>query len=350
MEQLQRDRNYSNYLVRLVAKEASNCGSKDELIDFINKLRKDINNSKVLDYINENNLSFDYRDFEAGIKNVLVEYDRTHEAQINSRDYKQMQAGEKNYIVSKKDGTVLEQDGKSNMGDLSQEFKNRQNEMIGAKSDDSILNANEVFDNMKSEMGQSEFVPLNKIDVNKVSQELISKINFLIRNSKGNGYRVDISRGIFMDDQNNICEVKRNPQTGNYELFVGKQASYVEKNNDKYDEILSDNTNGVTVNDNSSNLTTNDLAMFTDSELKNMENVGISVEKRQAIINELNRRKKETLEQGKDLNKKNTNVKKKTLSKDKVMPNLNGYISTILVTAVSAMSGILIAAFILVNK
>ena len=344
MEQLQRDRNYSNYLIRLVEEHARSATNKDDLLRFINEIGKSINSAQVITYVQDNHLLFDYQVYSNGVKKILEEYDRTHEAQINSSDYKQMQVDNTNYVVSK-EGNALEQDASKNMGDLAQDFKNKQNEMVGAKTDDSLVNADETFNIMKSEMEESNFMPLTKVDVSKVSQDLIMKINFLIKNANVNynEFQVDIKRGIFMNTkENELYEVRKDPQTNQYKLYKGQQAVYT--NN------ALDNNNVNTKDANNSNLSINDLAMFSDEELKTMgSNKSVTPEKRQAIMDELNKRKAEVKENTNTMT--NTNVKKKTLVKDKITPILNnGYVSTILLTVGAAITGIIIAAILLMNK
>ena len=244
-----------------------------------------------------------------------------------------------------KEGNALEQDASKNMGDLAQDFKNKQNEMVGAKTDDSLVNADETFNIMKSEMEESNFMPLTKVDVSKVSQDLIMKINFLIKNANVNynEFQVDIKRGIFMNTkENELYEVRKDPQTNQYKLYKGQQAVYT--NN------ALDNNNVNTKDANNSNLSINDLAMFSDEELKTMgSNKSVTPEKRQAIMDELNKRKAEVKENTNTMT--NTNVKKKTLVKDKITPILNnGYVSTILLTVGAAITGIIIAAILLMNK
>lgn len=344
MEQLQRDRNYSNYLVRLVEEEARRVGSKDELLKFIDQLNRSINNSDVIKYIQDNNLIFDYQMYSARVKNLLEEFDKNHEAQINSSDYKQMQVDNKNYIVSN-EGKVLEQDASKNMGELSQEFKSKQNEMVGSKSEDSLNNAKEVYGIMEKEKLESKFIPLSKVDVNNVPQELIMKVNFMIKNPNinYNDFQVDVERGTFINTKDNeLYDVRRDVNTNQFQLFKANQAVTMaddkSENNGKQDNKVD----------------SNDLTMFSDEELKSMYgNVNVSQEKKHVIINELNRRKQLEIEkqQEKSMNNTKEEVKKKTLTKDKMMPILNsGYVSTILVTLGAAVSGILIAVMILVNK
>ncbi|MBQ3420523.1 MAG: hypothetical protein IJH34_02400 [Romboutsia sp.] len=344
MEQLQRDRNYSNYLVRLVEEEARRVGSKDELLKFIDQLNRSINNSDVIKYIQDNNLIFDYQMYSARVKNLLEEFDKNHEAQINSSDYKQMQVDNKNYIVSN-EGKVLEQDASKNMGELSQEFKSKQNEMVGAKTGDSLNNAKEVYGIMEKEKLESKFIPLSKVDVNNVPQELIMKVNFMIKNPNinYNDFQVDVERGTFINTKDNeLYDVRRDVNTNQFQLFKANQA--VTMADDKSEN------NGKQNN----KVDSNDLTMFSDEELKSMYgNVNVSQEKKHIIINELNKRKQIEIDKAKENSMNNTKeeVKKKTLTKDKMMPILNsGYISTILVTLGAAVSGILIAVIILVNK
>lgn len=360
MEQLQRDRNYSNYLLRLVDVEARKNNSKDDLLKFINQLNSSINSDEVIKYVEDNHLKFDYRVYSDGIKKILEEFDRSHEAQINSSDYKQMQVDNTNYIVAK-DGTVLEQNSTKNMGDLAQDFKNKQNEMFGAKTDDSLVNADQAFDVMKAEMEESNFMPLNKVDVNKIPQELIMKINFLIKNPgiNYNDFQVDIKRGTFINTKNNeLYDVRRDPQTNQFKLYKSQQAVYTQNENVVNNIDNSINNNGDNILDNQSNISqnnnklgTDDLAMFSDEELRAMTmNKGVTDAKRNAIMAELNNRRMLENEK-KNVNvKQEEKVKKKVLTKNSLMPNLNGYASTILITAISAISGILLATILLINR
>ena len=58
MEQLQKDRDYTKFLVRIIEQEIrkNSFKNKNELMAFINKIRQDLNTKQVIDYVNNNRL------------------------------------------------------------------------------------------------------------------------------------------------------------------------------------------------------------------------------------------------------------------------------------------------------
>ena len=59
---------------------------------------------------------------------------------------------------------------------------------------------------------------------------MLEKIKFFISNNRNNifDYKVDISRGLFINvNTNDIYEVRKNPETGQFEIFKGGSAMYL---------------------------------------------------------------------------------------------------------------------------
>ena len=305
---------------------------------YINELTNSINYQSI----KENNYSFDVKSYNDSLKKIIEEYDKAHEPKINSSNYKQMSVDGKNYIISN-DGVVLEQDKYKNMGQLANDFENKKNEMIGAKGENSLVNANEAFNIMKKEMEESNFILIDKVDRNKISSELVQKIEF-VKNIVGvnyNDFRVDINRGIFINTKDNeLYEVRYDNVSKQYRLYRGKQATYNDNNINKDDNMYINNSNDK------SKLSTYDLALFSDEELMKIKSSNIPYEKLEIIKKEIKRREEEKKELEKS--KINNNVKKRVLTKDRIVSSFeNGYVSNILVVVFSSILGIFIATIML---
>lgn len=288
MEQLQKDRNYTGFLIRLIDKEikANKFKSKNELINFINKIKADLNTNEVRNYIVNNALIFDGRIFEEAINKMLMEFDRVNQVQnIIPLVPNQIQTPTTTY-----NNTPVQNVNSNNVVDIR-------------AYQSSVNNVNI----------QEQYVPITKVDANRVSKEIIEKINFLIVNPKVdvNDFAVNIVNGDFKNIKDNmIYIVRKNITNGAFEL--------VNKND----------TNKVQVSNNN----VNKLSSFSNEDLTNIaNNPNVSDDYKKLSNEELNNRKE------------------KTKTGKLIMPKINNaaFVSTVLLTVVSAISGIVIAAILL---
>lgn len=288
MEQLQKDRNYTGFLIRLIDKEikANKFKSKNELINFINKIKADLNTNEVRNYIVNNALIFDGRIFEEAINKMLMEFDRVNQVQnIIPLVPNQIQTPTTTY-----NNTPVQNVNSNNVVDMR-------------AYQSSVNNVNI----------QEQYVPITKVDANRVSKEIIEKINFLIVNPKVdvNDFAVNIVNGDFKNIKDNmIYIVRKNITNGAFEL--------VNKND----------TNKVQVSNNN----VNRLSSFSNEDLTNIaNNPNVSDDYKKLSNEELNNRKE------------------KTKTRKLIMPKINNaaFVSTVLLTVVSAISGIVIAAILL---
>ena len=212
--------------------QSKNCRTKEELNEFINEINKSLNTDEIINYVSSNNLIFDYKLYCDNVDKILQKFDEEHRVSTNAS-------------VS---------------------------------------------------VNNNNFMPITKISVGSVNDELIQKINFLITNPciNPNDFHVDVNRGIFINTRENIMyDVVKN--NNGYQLVNFNQKKEVENKVDNKNDIIVDKD----------------------------------------IVNDKN----------------NNKVKNKKTLKEKLMPILNsGYVSTVLLTVISAISGILIAAIILVNR
>ena len=246
MEQLQKDKNYSAYLVRLIGNDLSNYKTKEELVQFINNINRSINSSEVINYVQNNGLIFDYQEYNNGISKLLEQYDRMHD------------------------------------------FK-----------------TNKTFGSSNSNLSNYKFIPITKLSIDNVSKELIEKVNYLIVNPtiNPNDYMVDIDTQVFINVKDNVL----------YD---------VEKDNNNSYQLVSKNKNNT---NNTNNTSVNSEIDFS----KNLENTIL-------------------MEQNVELT--NNDSKFKTLI-DKLTPVLNnGFVNTLLLTIISAASGIFLAILLLMKR
>ena len=245
MEQLQKDRDYTKFLIRTIEKEIrkNSFKNKNELMNFINGIRQDLNTKQVIDYVNNNRLIFNYQEFQMKINQVINNFDiMMQNLQIEKmRQMQQMQ-----------------------MQKMQQASYQNQ---------------------------QPSYVPITKVDVNSISKELIEKINFLIVNPK-------------IDVNNVLVDTK----TGNFVDFVNKKP----------------------------------IVIIHNKETNAFEIMGEKKEEKQEI-------KPKKVEEKKEEVKQQSKVRTKKLIMPKIIENNKAFISTVLVTAVCAISGIVIASLILVK-
>ena len=282
MEQLQKDRNYTGFLCRLIEQEmkTGKFRNKNELIAFINKINSDLATVELGNYIRNNGLSFNSQEFSMNVNRILEEYDRIVLMQNTVTPFQQPT-----------------QQPIQNVGQV-QQVNNVQNQPVN---------------NIQSITEQQEkYVPITKIDFNSVSQNLIEKVNFLIVNPSinTNDFMVDLVSGNFKNIKDN-------------NIYV------VTKNNN------------------------NSLSMVSDIELQNMVgNPNISDVNRKAIMEEIARRKQIVSQADSILKTDSPKTKVKVKhDKKKIVPEINNsaFASTVLLTVMSAIFGIVIATILLAS-
>ena len=189
--------------------------SKEELVNYLNSLRQ--NNQIDINLLNERYMS------------LLKLYDDTMTASdsLNISNYKDASLEDKNFIVSSNDGRVLESNSNT---PLKEEFESVQNEMA-VNGENGIANADQVFNYMeKYKKTEASLMPLSNLNINIIDADMLEKIKFFISNNRNNifDYKVDISRGLFINvNTNDIYEVRKNPETGQFEIFKGGSAMYL---------------------------------------------------------------------------------------------------------------------------
>lgn len=221
------------------------------------------NKSELISYINavRNSNDVDIELFNSKIGNLLSLYDtivNDEELPLDMSNYKDVKLGDNNYVVSNKDSVVLKNDG--NIGELVQEFRSVENDIIITKKDGNV-DDDKVFDHMeKYKKEKSSFVPLTDLNVSIIGKEILHKIRFFISNANINpyDYKVDISNGIFLNvSTNELMEVRKNENTGKYEIYKGSEAVHNNETN------VDDNGNEVVISE--------DMASLSDEELVNYE-------------------------------------------------------------------------------
>ena len=195
--------------------KSNSFNSKEELVNYLNSLRQ--NNQIDINLLNERYMS------------LLKLYDDTMIASdsLNISNYKDASLEDKNFIVSSNDGRVLESNSNT---PLKEEFESVQNEMA-VNGENGIANADQVFNYMeKYKKTEASLMPLSNLNINIIDADMLEKIKFFISNNRNNifDYKVDISRGLFINvNTNDIYEVRKNPETGQFEIFKGGSAMYL---------------------------------------------------------------------------------------------------------------------------
>lgn len=195
--------------------KSNSFNSKEELVNYLNSLRQ--NNQIDINLLNERYMS------------LLKLYDDTMTASdsLNISNYKDASLEDKNFIVSSNDGRVLESNSNT---PLKEEFESVQNEMA-VNGENGIANADQVFNYMeKYKKAEASLMPLSNLNINIIDADMLEKIKFFISNNRNNifDYKVDISRGLFINvNTNDIYEVRKNPETGQFEIFKGGSAMYL---------------------------------------------------------------------------------------------------------------------------
>ncbi len=196
----------------------NNFKSKEELNNYIIYLKNNLIPSEVLS--NEKVLE------------LLNLYDSIHQndnPKLDMRNYKASSLSNQNFIISTQTDKVLKNNFSN--GDLNKEFQKIQNEITSSQTQNELANSDIVF----AEMEKNRKEELTLLSINEVLQrddidsEVLRKIRFFINNEYINpySYKVDINTGLFYNQETKeMFEVRKNPQTGNYEIYKGSEVEY----------------------------------------------------------------------------------------------------------------------------
>ena len=196
----------------------NNFKSKEELNNYIIYLKNNLIPSEVLS--NEKVLE------------LLNLYDSIHQndnPKLDMRNYKASSLSNQNFIISTQTDKVLKNNF-SNV-DLNKEFQKIQYEITSSQTHNELANSDIVF----AEMEKNRKEELTLLSINEVLQrddidsEVLRKIRFFINNEYINpySYKVDINTGLFYNQETKeMFEVRKNPQTGNYEIYKGSEVEY----------------------------------------------------------------------------------------------------------------------------
>lgn len=168
---------------------------------------------------------------EKDIEELLKLYDELHlqsEIPLSMENYSNKSINDRNFIVSESDDRILRTTGNST--DFIKEFKNTQNEIMAYKQD-GTTNSQEVFNKIaETKKEELTLIPLYEaIRSQMIGQELLYKIKFFITRAQINpyAYKVDIETEIFYNGETNeVYEVRKNENTGEYEIYKGSELVY----------------------------------------------------------------------------------------------------------------------------
>ena len=154
--------------------------------------------------------------------------------ELDTQKYKGASLYNQNFIISTEDDKVVKTNNSNEK--LVEEFKKVQNQMT-ANTDDGLANADMVFDNMRRyQKEELSLMSLSEaIEKDNVSVEDLNKIKFFINNKYVNpySYRVDTNNGIFYNiETDEVLEVRKNEQTGNYEIYKGGESQFKQVDSD----------------------------------------------------------------------------------------------------------------------
>ncbi len=212
------DVNYQNILLDLEKKINNNeFTSKEELVNYINKLKSNgmpdniLTPEKITEYLN----TYDT------LNPVL-------EPSLNLENYKGVNLEDNNVIVGIKQEAILKTDRTNE--EMPQEFRENQNELT-ALGEDSLANADEVFKHMQEHKKEElTLIPIDEaINKDNVDVEILNKIKYFITNEYIDpyAYRVDIENAYFYNiETNEVLEVRKNEETGEYEIYKGGEKAY----------------------------------------------------------------------------------------------------------------------------
>ena len=288
--------------------------SKEELVNYLNSLRQ--NNQIDINLLNNSYMS------------LLKLYDDTRNASdsLNISNYKGVALGDRDFIVSSNNGRVLESNSDET---LKEEFESVQNEMA-VSGENGIANADQVFNYMeKYKKTEASLMPLSNLNIDIIDVDMLDKIKFFVSNNRSNifDYKVDISSGLFINvNTNDIYEVRKNPETGKFEIYKGGTVMY-----QSTPEINQDGNEIEKVND---------LPEMTDEELETyINNNRLS----QAQIEALYERQKQVRQQ------KQTKIKKLVRVRDNSLDNA-AFAKLSILSIIIVISSVLFAYLLLSLK
>ena len=215
---------YQNIVESLETRVKDNSfNSKEELNEYLNDLKKHpvagtlLSNEEILRLLN-----------------LYDEYHQEIPASLDMQNYTDAKLGDNHYIVATQTDEVLKT---NNPSEIPEEFKQKQNEITSASTSDELANADIVFSQMKNtEKEELKFVPINEaIGMSNIDTEVLNKIKFFITNKNVDpyAYRVDPSSGVlYHPETDELYEVRKNEETGKYEIFKGGEKQYTENEND----------------------------------------------------------------------------------------------------------------------
>ena len=241
----------------------NNFKSKEELNNYIIYLKNNLIPSEVLS--NEKVLE------------LLNLYDSIHQndnPKLDMRNYKASSLSNQNFIISTQTDTVLKTN--SSNEDLNKEFKQIQNEITSSQTQDELANSDIVF----AEMKENRKEELTLLSINEVLQrddidsEVLRKIRFFINNEYINpySYKVDINTGLFYNQETKeMFEVRKNPQTGNYEIYKGSEVEYSKENEtDEHSKESLEGPNGFEDEEQEKNKDTDEQQMLYKPKVRRL--------------------------------------------------------------------------------
>lgn len=256
--------NYQNILLGLEQQiRNNNFKSKEELNNYIIYLKNNLIPSNILS--NEKVLE------------LLNLYDSMHQndiPELDMRNYKGSSLNDQNFIISTQNDTVLKTN--STNEDLNKEFKQVQNEITSSQTQDELANSDIVF----AEMKENRKEELTLLSINEVLQrddidsEVLRKIKFFIKNEYINpySYKVNINTGIFYNQETKeMFEVRKNPQTGNYEIYKGSEVEYSKENEtDEHSKESLEGNNGFEDEEQEKNKDTDEQQMLYKPKVRRL--------------------------------------------------------------------------------
>lgn len=256
--------NYQNILLGLEQQiRNNNFKSKEELNNYIIYLKNNLIPSNILS--NEKVLE------------LLNLYDSMHQndiPELDMRNYKGSSLNDQNFIISTQNDTVLKTNSTNEV--LNKEFKQVQNEITSSQTQDELANSDIVF----AEMKENRKEELTLLSINEVLQrddidsEVLRKIKFFIKNEYINpySYKVNINTGIFYNQETKeMFEVRKNPQTGNYEIYKGSEVEYSKENEtDEHPKESLEGNNGFEDEEQEKNKDTDEQQMLYKPKVRRL--------------------------------------------------------------------------------
>ena len=219
---------YRNVVANLETKVKDNSfKNKEELNEYLNELKKNpiastlISNEEILKLLN-----------------LYDEYHQKIPESLDMQNYKDAKLGDDKYIIAVQNDSVLKN---MNSTEITEEFKQKQNELASANTTNELANADIVYDQMKkNEKEELKFLPIDEVTVRpNINTEVLNKIKFFVTNQniEPHVYRVNIETGVLYNPETDeLYEVRKNPETGEYEIFKGGEKQYTTNEQPKNEE------------------------------------------------------------------------------------------------------------------